>query len=56
MSAARFASAAVNSRVASFAVLRFDPTAMMPPSIAATVTAHNRGVKLDRTTQDGDET
>jgi hypothetical protein len=43
MSAVRFASAAVNSCLASFAVLRLEPTATMPPSAAATANAITDG-------------
>jgi hypothetical protein len=56
MSSVRFASAAVNSWAASIAVLRFEPTATMPPSTAATATATIDGrIELDRADNGGDE-
>jgi hypothetical protein len=43
MSAFRFASAVVNSSTASFAVLRLEPAATMPPSTAVTASAITDG-------------
>jgi len=43
MSTVRFASAAVNSCLASFAVLRLEPMATMPSSAAATANAITDG-------------
>jgi hypothetical protein len=52
MSAARFASTAVNSSFASFAVLRFEPAATMPPSDRE---RQDRRIKRDSAYQHGDE-
>jgi len=44
ISVVRLASSAVNSPDASLAVLRFEPTATMPPSTAATAAATTDGL------------
>jgi hypothetical protein len=46
ISAVRFASAAINSCIASFAVLWFEPAATIPPSTAATATTITDGSNL----------